>query len=504
MNKKMVFVGPAGAGKTTLRKIFFEYEIAEHLLDTPLDPTYGVESIVLRLGQNIGVFDLAGQENEKWLNGEDKEIFLDATIIIIVIEATSPILDIESFVKKVIQVRDETCHDALIYLLVHKIDLVTDDDLDNVKNLIINRLGKEPRMKIEFTSIDKKYFVKTLGIFKDIIKLSLDEEIILEQIDHEAMKIMLDILRLIKQKTSLLPVQIKETLNLTDSQTASALTFLESKNLIGRETSGDKNAIILDPALNPDFIEEIISNPQGEIAIIEDQYLQQAQPQEASIPPVLGFVMANKDGIAFLIVEVNDGAFEQFLGVKSKNDIQLVAPFVSALSHFSKELNVINMADFRVRGQNLSLSVVGVKDFQITLFINKDISFDKIKAKITGFFTNLIMNNKTRLGLDGRTGARGSFSDLEMFAQQWLAGLNKTYMDMVAGMKIFDANDARSLYNRLEDISLKIGNNIKAQEKLRMVKTRLVNAIMEKNISEIKEIVETTKQFETMLKKNVM
>ena len=133
----MVFVGPAGAGKTTLRKIFFEYEIAEHLLDTPLDPTYGVESIVLRLGQNIGVFDLAGQENEKWLNGEDKEIFLEATIIIIVVEATSGILDIENFVNKVIQVRDETCHDALIYLLVHKIDLVSNNDLDNVKNLII-------------------------------------------------------------------------------------------------------------------------------------------------------------------------------------------------------------------------------------------------------------------------------------------------------------------------------------------------------------------------------
>jgi len=500
----MVFIGPAGAGKTTLRKIFFEYEIAEHLLDTPLDPTYGVESIVLRLGQNIGVFDLAGQENEKWLNGEDKDIFLDATIVIIVIEATSPILDIESFVTKVIQVRDETCHDALIYLLVHKIDLVADDDLDNVKNLIINRLGKEPRMKIEFTSINKRYFVKTLGIFKDIIKLSLDEEIILEQIDHEAIKIMLDILRLIKQNASLLPTQIKETLNLTDSQIASALTFLESKNLIRREASGEKNAIVLAPDLNPEFIEEIVSNPQEEMEMIEDQYLQQEQPRQENVPPVLGFVMANKDGIAFLIVEVYDGAFEQFLGIKSKDDVHLVAPFVSALSHFSKELNVINMADFRVRGRNLSLSVIGVKDFQITLFINKDISFDKIKAKITGFFTNLVMNNKSRLILDGRTGARGSYNDLELLAQQWLAGLNKTYTDMVASMKIFDANDARSLYNRLEEISIKIGNNIKTQEKLRMVKTRLVNAIMEKNIGEIKEIVETTKQFESMIKKNVM
>lgn len=504
MNKKMVLVGPSGAGKTTLRKIFFEYEIAEHLLDTPLDPTYGVESIVLKLGQNIGVFDLAGQENEKWLNGEDKDIFFDATIIIIVVDATSSVLEIEDFVRKVIQVRDETCHDALIYLLIHKVDLVIENELDNLRNLIVTRLGKEPRLKIEFTSITKKYFLKTLSIFKDIIKLSLDEEIILEQIDHDAIKNMLEILGLIKQNTSILPMQIKETLNLTDSQLASALAFLESKNLITRDTSREKGTINLAPGFNLDFLGDFIANPLEKMMEIENQYLQQPSLQQVQVPPVLGFIMANEDGIMFMIVEVFDGAFEQFLGVQSKNDINLVAPFVSALSSFSKELNLINMADFRVRGQNLALTVLSIKDFQITLLINKDINFDKIKPKIIGFFTSLIMNNKVRFIREPGTGAMGSHVELELFSQQWLASLNKTYIDMVAGMKFFDANDARSLYNRLEDISAKIGINVKNQEKMRMVKTRLVNAIMEKNINDIKEIAEIAKEFESMLVKKTM
>lgn len=89
MGKKIIFVGPPGAGKTTLRKVFFEGESSSKLLDYALEPTHAKESVILQLSENVGVFDLAGQENTRWFETDDKEIFYDTKILIVVIDITT-------------------------------------------------------------------------------------------------------------------------------------------------------------------------------------------------------------------------------------------------------------------------------------------------------------------------------------------------------------------------------------------------------------------------------
>ena len=47
-------------------KIFFEGESSSKLLEYALDPTYGEESLILRLpglNEDVGIFDLAGQDS---------------------------------------------------------------------------------------------------------------------------------------------------------------------------------------------------------------------------------------------------------------------------------------------------------------------------------------------------------------------------------------------------------------------------------------------------------
>ena len=66
MSHKIILVGPPEGGKTTLRKIFFEGENSSRILEYTLEPTRGYESILLDLRKKIGIFDLGGQENQRW------------------------------------------------------------------------------------------------------------------------------------------------------------------------------------------------------------------------------------------------------------------------------------------------------------------------------------------------------------------------------------------------------------------------------------------------------
>ena len=95
-NRKIVFVGPSGSGKTTLKNVFFDMANPLKLLETSLEPTRGINSRLYSLFDlKLGVFDLAGQENQEWFN-KDKEIFSDSQVVICV-------LDINSYLKKIFE-----------------------------------------------------------------------------------------------------------------------------------------------------------------------------------------------------------------------------------------------------------------------------------------------------------------------------------------------------------------------------------------------------------------
>ena len=153
MSKKIIFVGPSGAGKTTLRKLFFEGENSNKLLEYALEPTYGEESLILRLpgiNEDIGIFDLAGQENERWFSVDENSIFLDTKVILVIIDITAGLDEIITFIKRVIEVRNNLTPETMIYVLLHKIDLVSQKRIRDINAGIGGAFPVEKYIKFLF------------------------------------------------------------------------------------------------------------------------------------------------------------------------------------------------------------------------------------------------------------------------------------------------------------------------------------------------------------------
>lgn len=114
MVKKIVLVGSSSAGKSTLRKWFFEGENIFKLLENPLEPTISYENKSYRFIQELYVFDLAGQEVDRWF-GNQQEIFDESEVIINVIDARSAPKIITDYITKALPLQSSRVKDADIF-----------------------------------------------------------------------------------------------------------------------------------------------------------------------------------------------------------------------------------------------------------------------------------------------------------------------------------------------------------------------------------------------------
>lgn len=179
MSKKIIFVGPSGAGKTTLRKLFFEGENSNKLLEYALEPTYGEESLILRLpgiNEDIGIFDLAGQENERWFSADENSIFIETKVILVVIDITASLDEILDFIRRVLKVRKNLTPETMMYILLHKIDLISQKRIRDINAGINGAFPKEKRIKFLFTSLKKEFFTQTFSNFIEIMKDCISDE----------------------------------------------------------------------------------------------------------------------------------------------------------------------------------------------------------------------------------------------------------------------------------------------------------------------------------------
>ena len=492
MSKKIIFVGPPGAGKTTLRKIFFEGESRAKLLEYALEPTHGQESILLKLSEDIGVFDLAGQENQRWFETEEKSIFYETKIFIVVIDITTPVKDIIEFGEKIINIRDELTPSSFIYLMLHKKDLITQDKLNDIKLVLIKKLGRKNLIKISFTSITKKFFLDTLSVFVEILKTCTSKLIENESIDFNILKNAIDLLFHIQQNVVISKDDLIKKLSFSDQSLDQIIKLLVKKNHINISRIHELPVFSLTQS-GKKFFEVVLSDFALEKFKFESNFIESISTKK-DIPPFIGFMIADRNGKTLTTTEAYDGVFDEIFQSENSEmpcDIELIPMFINALEKFSAEINIQNLSGFKLKGTNIKMQTFRLDLITITVFMSSDTNVKAYKDEIIAWFNHIFEINEREFEKSILTGDVSWFAEFNAKGREWLNLLNQNYTNNAINIDIFDYRQATNLYQKLDNIfhNYQIKSSVNLQ-KIKKLRNNLMYAFYNEDFGEIREIAE--------------
>ncbi|MBD3187417.1 hypothetical protein GF325_11350 [Candidatus Bathyarchaeota archaeon] len=495
--KKIIFVGPPGAGKTTLRKVYFQYESAEQLLKFEEDPTYGMESIVLNFGEPIGVFDLAGQEIKQWLNDDHNDIFDSASNIIVVIESTSDDKTIHSFINKILDIREKRCPGASVYVNLHKVDLLEEPERKLKEDELLPRLHQQDNLIAQFTSIKKEFFMATLDFFKDIIQDTLDREIQLEGLDYNRIKYVVSILNQFMNKSRITRQALLADLKLDEKTFDSMIDMLHARGYLRILNLDDQFEYELTIEDKHTFYDSLVEFTRKKLATMERKFKTTNVRVEIEAPPFIGILLSDTMGKNILTGECHAGAFNKYLGVTAQTELDLIPPFISALEHFSKEIKVMDITDFKLKGKNLAIYVINIDQLFITFFMNPGTNISEYKTSMVEWLKAFIIQHEHVLQKAIDIGVLENTADLEIELNAWIDELNANYKERVDALEIFDVNQSKQLFKSFEKFRSTIQKQVKrALTELEKLESKLVQAVMEQDINRVKEINDAYKDLQ--------
>jgi predicted AAA+ superfamily ATPase len=175
--KKILLLGRAGTGKTSIKKIIFEGKDPKDLLFNPLDPTRGVSpSIYSWLNLKLGLFDTSGQELSYLLNEdnthEKKIAFENADVILYLFDYSlwvnkrelifDDLNNISSIIKKKLKYTQ-------LVVFLHKIDLIEKNTREETYKKIKSRLKEDFEIPVYFTSIYPNLIYNLYNAFYEIL-----------------------------------------------------------------------------------------------------------------------------------------------------------------------------------------------------------------------------------------------------------------------------------------------------------------------------------------------
>jgi len=184
MARKLLLLGRAGVGKSTLKRIIFEGGDPNELLVHSLEPTRGIEtSNYSWLDLELSVFDTSGQELDSLLKEESEQIiaFGNAAAVIYIFDYDnwqSDSQEIADEIKEVHNIIKRINKETKLMIIFHKIDLIPKAIRNNVKILtyqIQSIINLPMEHLLYFTSIDEEFVYSIHNAFSEILSKFSDK-----------------------------------------------------------------------------------------------------------------------------------------------------------------------------------------------------------------------------------------------------------------------------------------------------------------------------------------
>ncbi len=195
MTNKILLIGRANVGKTTIKKVIFEGNDPRELMAHPLEPTRGVTpSVYAWMDLELSIFDTSGQELLSLLEDENEraKAFENADIVIYMFDYQcwlSQSRFILEEIQKIFKILSDNYPTTKLILFFHKIDLINPKVKDNFKKLkrqIHDLLGLRVELPIYFTSLTPGLIYMLYDAFLEILySLSKEVDAIKKILDEE-------------------------------------------------------------------------------------------------------------------------------------------------------------------------------------------------------------------------------------------------------------------------------------------------------------------------------
>jgi len=162
MAKKILIIGRAGVGKTSIKQVIFDGKNPKDIILFPLEPTRGIDpSVYTWMDLEIGIFDTSGQELPYLLEDEieQKRTFEKSDAIIYIFDYLLWVDNSEGIyeeIQKIFRIMNSYGTKTKFVIFFHKIDLFN-QKIKGMFQLIETQIKEHLNIPIEF-----KIFFTTL------------------------------------------------------------------------------------------------------------------------------------------------------------------------------------------------------------------------------------------------------------------------------------------------------------------------------------------------------
>jgi len=175
--KKVLLLGRAATGKSSIKKVIFEGKNPYKLLYSPLEPTLDLEPTTYSwLDLSMGIFDSSGQEIASVLQDEHtRDLAFENTAIVIyiidIIEWVNNNNDVISDIDKILKIIEQKGSDTKLVLFLNKIDLINKEQRNEIIVPIKSQLEEKYHLPLFLTSICPELIYHTYEAFSELLGL---------------------------------------------------------------------------------------------------------------------------------------------------------------------------------------------------------------------------------------------------------------------------------------------------------------------------------------------